>query len=128
MSPEAQRIAIAEACGWTKHRRPDACKCGEDIPIGKAMFWEYAFVPPQFNGNMSFWRPVPMYTTDLNAMHEAEKAFLGLNVEHHRRYEDALTNISGGLPWLATAAQRAEAFLRTLGKWSAALSTKEEQK
>ena len=56
------------------------------------------------------------YCTDLNAMHEAEK-FLrdanllfeyGMHITNSHHYEYLLR---------ATARQRAEAFLRTLGKW-----------
>jgi hypothetical protein len=53
------------------------------------------------------------YCTDLNAMHEAEKTLTVEEwsdyVEHlPSRWEEAIH---------ATARQRAEAFLRTLGKW-----------
>lgn len=73
---------------------------------------------------------VPDYLNDLNAMHEAEKV---LTMDQMRLYQDKLCW------WInhyiyndrarsgpahhsdfvihATAAQRAEAFLRTIGKW-----------
>lgn len=66
MKPEAQRIAIAEACGWTnlrqeRHRElivgvPDHFLAGEP-PEGVIML--YPTSPPDYLG-------------DLNAMHEAE--------------------------------------------------------
>lgn len=69
----------------------------------------------------------PDYLLDLNAMHEAEKTFNG-NHQRIARYQDALIKVIGVTGfgpfgtienWLlhATAAQRAEAFLRTIGKW-----------
>ena len=65
-----------------------------------------------------FHTPVPDYLNDLNAMHEAEKVLtvqqrgeMTLNIMH--------SNCDGYWPQLhATAQQRAEAFLRTIGKWS----------
>jgi hypothetical protein len=65
------------------------------------------------------------YCTDLNAMHEAEKV---LNSSEEKMYFANLKEIVGDLIWYrdpcknyrATARQRAEAFLRTLGKWEEA--------
>jgi hypothetical protein len=66
---------------------------------------------------------VPNYLNDLNAMHEVEKVLthLGLYAEHLERIcrsQSAMKFAAPGV-WLvhATAAQRAEAFLRTIGKW-----------
>jgi hypothetical protein len=57
------------------------------------------------------------YCTDLNAMHEAEK-YLDTD-ELFRGYYLALYDVTQSTRWPihATARQRAEAFLRTLGKW-----------
>ena len=91
MTPEKQRIAIAEACG--------------------TMQWSYA---------LAFGRlvaaSVPNYTEDLNAMHEAEKV---LTPSQIAPYVDSCEemNKKWATPAFATAAQRAEAFLRTIGKW-----------
>lgn len=57
------------------------------------------------------------FCSDLNAMHEAEKTLLdagllfeyGMHISIDHRYDYLLR---------ATARQRAEAFLRTLGKWN----------
>lgn len=76
------------------------------------------------------------YLNDLNAMHEAEKACLttiplvtdygirlvnALHREHKKnpRIQDTSWRIPvvGNCGWFATAAQRAEAFLRTLSLW-----------
>jgi hypothetical protein len=65
----------------------------------------------------------PNYCTDLNAMHEAEKV---LSDESWLEYTNMVRKIFGpirsvpawGKSYLhLTARQRAEAFLRTLGKW-----------
>jgi len=92
MTPEAQRIAIAEACGW----KPNPF----EIDMRGQVF-------PQ---------SPPDYLRDLNAMHEAEKA---MSVNDRNRYIDTLgTTYHDSWEFCtATAAQRAEAFLRAIGKW-----------
>ena len=64
------------------------------------------------------------YLNDLNAMHEAEMVLS--RGEHYNqtggfgRYRTALAEVCDEQhPIDATAAQRAEAFLRTIGKWEA---------
>jgi hypothetical protein len=59
------------------------------------------------------WMIQKNYCADLNAMHEAEKV---LSSTQQDEYWDCL--IDEGVDYLfATARQRAEAFLKTLGKW-----------
>ena len=117
MSPEQQRIAIAEACGWTA--------LTEEQPFMTAL-------PKHWQGAESRM-PLPDYLNDLNAMHEAEEM---LNRNQLYLYGNELDRITlpknkiemayvhgpeaGMYPELfrATAAQRAEAFLKTLGKWA----------
>jgi len=97
MSPEAQRIAIAEACGWTIVSRTP--------PLGV------------FSGLRNPPVPLPDYLNDLNAMHAAEKV---LTDEQYRIYAlrlGPLTTERQRAYISATAAQRAEAFLRTLNIW-----------
>lgn len=100
MTPEAQRIAIAEACGFTSD--------------------SWCLTP---NGWL-FADTVPDYLNDLNAMHEAE----GVLGPKWVSYCEQLLKIAEPEPrtlevchyWNllhATSAQRAEAFLRTVGKW-----------
>ena len=99
MTPERQRIAIAELCGWFFSDRhwhmPNGAQAtadgGPDLP--------------------------PDYLNDLNAMHEAQ-----LILTYAQKCEMSawieMMNCAGYGPQLfATAAQRAEAFLRTLNKW-----------
>lgn len=65
--------------------------------------------------NMQF---LPDYLNDLNAMHEAE---LKLDQGQRTRYIFTLQTMLGGMQfgenYFATAAQRSEALLRTIGKW-----------
>jgi hypothetical protein len=104
MTDEQINAAIAEACGWKA-----VCVDG-DSGFYKG-FDNGAELRPDF----------PDYCTDLNAMHEAEKMLAPKNWDrfsenwwnyyHHLLDGDVQKTIH------ATARQRAEAFLRTLGKW-----------
>lgn len=100
MKPEAQCIAIAEACGWTAERWGDKPH-------------EISWITPQ-----QTYGHCPDYLSDLNAMHEAEKV---LTDEQDILYFDELALMTcgntGSFLIHATAAQRAEAFLRTIDKW-----------
>jgi len=104
MSPEAQRIAIAEACGYAPHT-PGA---------HGVLRWTH----PYFGSIILYIEALPDYLTDLNAMHGAEKV---LTAGQRYIYTDnlwRLTHHAKIFPSVhATAAQRAEAFLRTIGKW-----------
>ena len=116
MSPEAQRIAIAEACGWTWIEE-DYTYYGFTcvIPM-KRKRW----TPP--NGGKPTL-DIPDYLNDLNAMHEAEKA---LTADQARAYDKEQQKIGfrerlAGAFWMwhLPANWKAEAFLRTIGKWEA---------
>ena len=94
MTNEQINIAIAEACGWDS----------DDIARGYTLcqFTEY----------------VPDYCNDLNAMHEAEKIF---DAALYCRYINELCDLTikgNNCMYMATARQRAEAFLKTIGKWN----------
>lgn len=110
MNKEQQRIAIAEVCGWKR------------LP-NKSLWVKggcYAAMNPFacFNAPAGMEvDPLPDYLSDLNAMHEAEKA---LNASQAIQYVDCLINGRKATEFLAvfaTASQRAEAFLRAVGKW-----------
>jgi hypothetical protein len=101
VSDDEIRIAIAEVCGLSTKLE-------------------------QFGGVMAyrgkdgfFVAALPNYLNDLNAMHEAEKV---LDLTNQCRYSKLLHEISSK-PYedlgaiFATARQRAEAFLHTVGKW-----------
>ena len=112
MTPEAQRIAIAEACGW-KHIDYTAYDDGvHGCP-------PYAKIGEPGMENLPL---LPDYLNDLNAMHEAEKVLTAQqqSIFVTKLCDIAPNHIGQDWRWLivhATAAQRAEAFLRTIGKW-----------
>jgi hypothetical protein len=109
MKPEKQRIAIAEACGWKMHDHPD-CLAKKEGWVSRG--WETWVMNP--SGLLVFKHDIPNYLNDLNAMHKAENLVLR-SAQQRRDYADALDDGNGG--HFATAAQRAEALLRTVGKW-----------
>jgi hypothetical protein len=86
--------------------------------------WETWVMNP--SGLLVFKHDIPDYFNDLNAMHEAEKVLTKANwggyaAELYRITDAHNHGISPNHHWLAvafsTASQRAEAFLRTIGKW-----------
>lgn len=99
MTPEAQRIAIARACGIKNIQKGGYCY----IPEGQT--WGSS-------------KQLPDYLNDLNAMHEAEKI---LTLDQQCSYAVKLAKLRNkpydDFGCFATAAQRAEAFLRTLNLW-----------
>ena len=123
MSPEAQRIAIAEACGWTVNPDPKDHS-------------GHRYSAPKWTSPPLGRHALPDYLNDLNAMHEAEvRSGKIIGPAEWATYCDRLRWVitqwiarAGGpgsicgivileLAVKATAAQRAEAFLRTIGKW-----------
>lgn len=102
MTDEQINAAIAEACGWKQinvnHR--SGLSPTNSLMMGVEFF--------------------PKYCTDLNAMYEAESI---LDEDCRNGFRLELLNVTdskyfGGFEHIhATARQRAEAFLRTLGKW-----------
>jgi len=104
MKPEEQRIAIAEAVGCINVKMwGDSCIASLGIDN---------------NGNCWGSYVVKDYLNDLNAMHEAEKI---LFPKHEIFWHEQLTYVCGRswrIMLTATARQRAEAFLRTVGKWT----------
>jgi hypothetical protein len=104
MNKEQQQIKIAEACGWTI-LEPE---------IHPTITYMWGYPSGVICGPQSI---VPEYTDDLNAMHQAEKIFkLGMR----NRYDAELGLIAERdycFIWETSAAQRAEAFLRTLDLW-----------
>ena len=97
-------IAIAEHFGWHGIR-------------------EHTFEPHHLigmQGPLREFMPIPDYLNDLNAMAEAERV---LTPEQRKQYAELLLPMMGEPEWsyndvFATATQRAEAFLRTLSKWT----------
>jgi hypothetical protein len=104
MSKEQINIAIAEACGWKY--------VGNETHAPDGSFrWSKE---PEF----------PDYCNDLNAMHEAEKVLTDVQSTFYWKTLSELVNNTVGHDFdnqfeciHATAAQRAEAFLKTINKW-----------
>lgn len=110
MTDQEINIAIAEACGWVSIRYTGPLEGLRGV-----------------SPNDNKLHNIHDYTTDLNAMHEAEKT---LSVMWNKTkdgceanaYIRILHEVVGGVPncfnhHCATARHRAEAFLRTIGKW-----------
>ena len=107
MSDDEINAAIAESIGWSL--------VGTSIRAGRPP--EADYVGSEF---------IPNYCADLNAMHEAEKALTKEQVRDYQTYmydmACEIDNTCGRwMPYSATARYRAEAFLKTLGKWEEAL-------
>ena len=115
MTPEAQRIAIAEACGWT-----EISDWGAGGINGKHPTEPWTEV-------------IPDYLNDLNAMHEVESSLTEEQFYIYGSDLDTITLPKNSMPMCyvdspeagmyrelicATAAQRAEAFLRAINKWT----------
>ena len=113
MNSEQQRIAIAEACEWKEIR-------AEVDWLPKELFGIFTWPHPTNAEKIKYFinrKPIPDYLNDLNAMHEAEKVLEG---GMRSKYDAELTLICSrdyNFIWESTASQRAEAFLRTIGKW-----------
>jgi hypothetical protein len=115
MSPEQQRIAIAEACGWTAKQDSNGWWRAVHKLTGNAIeLWL---------SERSVWSVgIPDYLNDLNAMHEAEKVLIDKGVNAWWEYV-AFINRHNPTPFRsetavnATAAQKSKAFLHTLNLW-----------
>jgi len=120
MTPDEINVAIAEHLGWTQVRviPPHPRRKSEGPTI--------AGNPPATSEDRSIL--VPDYCGSLDAMHEPEESLVG--TDRRTLYLDHLYAIvcdDGAQKWerewftvAAKAAQRAEAFLRTIGKWRSA--------
>jgi hypothetical protein len=97
MNKEQQRIAIAAACGWVESQHGKWSNNG-------------LILPDPLNP--------PDYLNDLNAMHEA---IMSLTLEDQCNMTEILRKdvLKFTAPTItATAAQHAEAFLKTLNLWT----------
>lgn len=100
MTDEQINQRIAEACGWKPKRQTKLTRTG--------------------HFKVSYENP-PDYCNDLNAIHEAEKTLKGYEqihtyVWHLNNRKDWETDFKL-MEVHISARERAEAFLRTLGKW-----------
>lgn len=117
-----QNAAIAEACGWKIKTVTQEQSAFYGVPLSTR-----AWFPPDDRE----WDDIecPDYLNDPNAMHEAVSTVINTDElkDSYVRYLYVL--IDAPMPFEhtplfqqfqvvnATAAQRAEAFLRTIGKW-----------
>lgn len=94
MEAAKQNLILALCCGWK---------------LSKSGDWK--------SPNDTKWQYPPIFTKDLHAMSQAEGQ---LSIRQQQQYVPILRNIccvAGTWPEMATAAQRAEAFLRALELW-----------
>lgn len=125
MNELEQNIAIAEYCGWKK----------VPTPSGHCHVYHGDFVWYKEHAKLPYSNAIdlPDYRGDLNDIHDAMQ--FGRVDDNHvvfqRRYEDMLqqvvypdfdhtellTSVLQFSITNATAAQRCEAFLKTIGKW-----------
>ena len=121
MNQEKQRIAIAKAVGYkiidspttagfVRLQKPDGnpvCSVGEE---SRDNLWPSAIA----------WNWIPDYPNSLDAIHEAVETLRHKDGSEWFDYRVHLADICGstGNCIQATAAQRAEAFLKTLGLWT----------
>lgn len=110
LTQEEKRVRIAEACGWKHVGIRETGSYGAGSPYGFKP--NAAVIEPRFTGLTA---EVPDYFNDLNAISSAvkcrwqhEKAFIQNLIAICQTSEDAIN---------ATAAQRAEAFGKTLNLW-----------
>jgi len=122
MTDQEINIAIAEACGWV-------WTYGHNSLYDKCSVLRYWRLPQMKPLEGVAYKDIPQFCTDLNAMHEA---WLSLNLGEQCEFSDYLAEIVcrnqpnrlmydltlHGVIENATAHQRAEAFLRTIGKWT----------
>ena len=100
MQPDAIDVAIAEYCGWSEITPQDS---------GKRRYG----VRPNSFGEKYQIEMIPQFHACLNAMHKAE------TVLTYEQFDEYYIQLSTKMvrPFHSTAAQRSEAFLRTIGKW-----------
>ena len=121
MNPQEINRRIAIACGWTTY-------------IKGGIEWWVTPPPESYHAPVRHCMVVPNFYEDLNAVHRAEFAFASMGClkewEWFGKYYGCLCDVcgiknpmrlNGELDYKrllhATAAQRAEAFLRTIGQW-----------
>lgn len=103
MTDQQINAAIAKACGWEDVA---PLKENPNVWIGK---------------HGGYYQNLEEYCDDLNAMHEAEEVLLWDNGPGvWECYRNKLRGKYGEDDIHTTARQRAEAFLKTLGKWEEA--------
>lgn len=132
MNDAELNAAIAEACGWKRYKsQTEEVLLAKPSPE-KERYWIDSGVTicnepvtDFYDGDLP-WMTVPNFCSDLNAMHEAR---MSLNCLQQNQFTYELMRVMGiNSDQIieacvlfefsnANARQRAEAFLRTIGKW-----------
>jgi hypothetical protein len=108
---QEKNAATAKACGWRLHK-----DCDPALEFVAEMCW--------IRPGGEDWQPqrIPNYGSDLNAMREAEEICI-VSKGHNlwKQFVEHLCEICGEWDYAihATASQRRDALLRTLGLWKA---------
>jgi hypothetical protein len=110
MTPETQRIAIAEACGWSGCRHVEQLRDVAGIPPEN---WKGYKIP----GLDEAW--APNYLNSLDAMHEAEMALMNEDPHAYSCYTSNMFEEHGSDAISLSAEKRAKTFLEVLGLWVA---------
>lgn len=118
MKEDDQNLIISKYCGTAREQPYILFENGSE---------DWYFVDDKIDEKISYykdhgeecskrkkWRSGADYVRSLDAMHEAEKKF-DIDNELALTYESELKKIC--CIWHATAAQKAEAFLKTIGEW-----------
>jgi hypothetical protein len=122
MKPKEQRIAIAEACGWEwiqTNYEAESGLIGTDSPHSGNIPYQGRNYPSNKHLPM-YGKAIPDYLNDLNAMHEAEKTLNDDELFKMSRFLQHITRstLIGVAVMTASAPKRAEAFLKTIDKWT----------
>lgn len=120
MTPQEINIAIAESLGWKYLKNIITPSRSFNGAQSMGDCWQR----PDGDRGYGDYEP-PNYCNDLNAMHEVEKSITDPRkmldyFNHLARYNDPdARSIQDSFNIItATALQRAEAYLRTIGKWN----------
>ena len=100
MTPEAQHVALMEWMGWTDIVNNPNRLCVVGCAPG-AKFLGLVALPP----------------LSLDLMHEAAMKLKGWDAKAYLKYHQALIKLDGWYYPDATAEQRREALLKTVGMW-----------
>ena len=108
MNEDKQRVAIAKACGWT------VTKNWKNVDSAERNICKPLFIDGSRMGQTV--KLLPDYLNDLNAWQPIER---DLSQKDREAYQCILVRLSCCQYEAihATAAMRAEAFLKTIGKW-----------
>jgi hypothetical protein len=116
MTNDEINIAIAEYRNWRNIKEIDYQPFGTD-PYFDGPHQIHVGIHPESDSDSDEYEAIPNYCSDLNEIHEAES-----NLSVHEKWNLFAkigndTNLTDCELYFATARQRSEAFLKTIGKW-----------